>query len=261
MDFKQAVDRNKLYIIMLDFNIFPKLVRLTHCTMANTRCRVKVDGQLTDDFEVLAGLKQGDRLALKLFNLILERVMRRTTVDTNATLMNRSVQVVGYADDLNILGRSVAAVEETFGIIVSEAKKVGLRVNESKTKLMIQSRKRRNGREQNIALANHNLEVVSDFTYLGSNVNSQNDKNQEIQKRIAIGNRTLHSLIPILKSRNIHRDVKLRLYKTLIRTIICYGNATWSITRRSSELLDRFERKILRKIFGPVNEQEISRIR
>lgn len=112
--------------------------------------------------------------------------------DTNATLMNRSVQVVGYADDINIMDRSVAAVEETFGTIASEAEKVGLWVNEFKTKLMIQSRKRRSGTGQSIALADHTFEVVSDFTYLDSSVNSENDENQEIQKRIAAGNRTLH---------------------------------------------------------------------
>lgn len=229
--------------------------------MQNTKDRVKVDGQLSEEFEVHTGLKQGDGLAPMLFNLTLEYVMRRTVTDMNATLMNKTVQIIGYADDLNILERSVDAIKETFENLEVAAGDVGLRINESKTKLLIQSRKRRERMEQSIALAGHNFEVVDNFIYLGSNVNTENDENQEVQRRIAAGNRALYSLLPVLKSQNIHRSIKLRLYKTLIRTVICYGSETWIITEKSANLLDRLERKILRRIFGPVNDRGTWRAR
>lgn len=92
VDFKQAYDsinREKLYTIMLNMNIPPKLVRLVRTTMLNTLCSVKINGELTEQFEVSQGLKQGDGLAPMLFNLSLEHVVRSTPVNVNSTLLNK----------------------------------------------------------------------------------------------------------------------------------------------------------------------------
>lgn len=227
MDFKQAydsIDRNRMLSILLDFNIHPKLVRLIECTMRNIKCQVKIAGELTDELDVTQGLKQGDGLATTLFNLALEYAVRKTGVDVNATLMDRSAQIIEYADDLNILGRSVPAIREIFGNLEKAAKEIGLVVNEQKTKLMVQSKKRKNQIGQNITIGDYNFEVVDNFSYLGSNMTADNEEAQEILKRIATSNRMFYSMLPIMKSRNIHRNVKLRLYKTLIRTVVCYGS-------------------------------------
>ncbi|XP_071639782.1 uncharacterized protein [Temnothorax longispinosus] len=153
---------------MLDFGIPPKLVRLTRSTMLNTKCRVKVEVRRVRG---ASRIETGGWIGM-LFNLILEHV-------------------VGYADDLNILGRLVAAVREAFQDLEAAARDIGLRVNESKTKVMVQSKRRRDRMGQNITMADHNFKVVNDFAYLGSNVNSENDETREIQKRITVGNRTL----------------------------------------------------------------------
>lgn len=65
----------------------------------------------------------------------------------------------------------------------------------------------------------------------------------------------------MFKSRNIHRKIKIRIYKTIIRTVVAYGCESWSITNKSADMLDRFERKILRKIFGPMREEGTWRAR
>lgn len=259
IDFKQAydsIDRGKLLAAMLDFEIHPKLVRLVGCTMQGTRCQVKVDRELTSGIEVSQGLKQGDGLAPMLFNLALEYAMRRARADTRATFMEKSVQITGYADDLNILGRSIITIKEAFNNLEEAAKEVGLTVNEHKTKLVVQCKKRKSRIGQNITIGNYNFEVVNNFTYLGSNITANNDEGQEVQKRVAAGNRAYYSMLPIIKSRSIHRNVKLRLYKTLIRTVVCYGSEAWTITGGTSETVDRFERKILKRIYGPVSDGE-----
>jgi len=105
--FRQAydtIDREKLCSIMLDFNIPRKLVRLT---MENSESRVKIHGNLTDLLKINQGLKQKDGLAPMLLNLALEYAVRKTTVDTNLSLLHKSTQLAGYADDINILGRNL----------------------------------------------------------------------------------------------------------------------------------------------------------
>lgn len=58
--------------------------------------------------------------------------------------MNKSIQLVGYADDIDILGRSVSLIKEAFLNLKEKAEEVGLMVNAEKTKIMLQSRRQRN---------------------------------------------------------------------------------------------------------------------
>jgi len=59
----------------------------------------------------------------------------------------------------------------------------------------------------------------------------------------------------------IHRRSKLQIYKTLIRPVGTYGAETWTLTAMGENALRRFERKVLRKIYGPVVDKGIWQIR
>lgn len=104
-------------------------------------------------------------------------------------------------------------------------------------------------------------EVVDNFTYLGSCITNTNEELKEVQKRITAANRTFFSLISIFKARNVHRECKIKLYKSIIRTVVCYGSEAWTITARTADLLNLFERRMLRRIYGPVCEAGQWRIR
>jgi hypothetical protein len=54
----------------------------------------------------------------------------------------------------------------------------------------------------------------------------------------------------------VGRQLKLRIYKVLIRPIVTYGCETWTLTCFDEQQLRTFERKILRKIFGPVQNSD-----
>lgn len=182
-------------------------------------------------------------------------------MDTKAILVNKTAQIARYADDIDLIGRTVLRVKEEFNYLSEAVQEIGLRVNEEKTKLMHQTRKNRSRIGQNITLGDYNFEAVGTFKYLGSTLTARNEEDAEIQARIKCGNRAYFSLIKQLKSRTVHQKTKIRLYKTLIRTVVAYGCETWTLTQSAAEKIDRFERKILRRIFGPVRDGSIWRIR
>jgi len=65
-----------------------------------------------------------------------------------------------------------------------------------------------------------------------------------------------------MKSRALNRNSKLKTYKSLIRPVVTYGCEAWTLTTRDEQYLRIFERRILRKIFSPVqNEDGSLRIR
>jgi hypothetical protein len=77
-------------------------------------------------------LKQGDWLAPLLFNLVLEYVIRKLWVDTRYTLEYKSVRIVVYADDINLMWRSLRCVEVIFIALEMKGTEVGLKINEQK---------------------------------------------------------------------------------------------------------------------------------
>jgi hypothetical protein len=117
VDFQKAYDsiqRDKLYAIMAHFRILNKLIRLTKATMENSTYYVKIGTIMTDDFKVGTGLKQGDGLAPNLFNIALEYVIRQLSVQATSTIFYKSVQLIGYVDNINIMGRTKRAISKTW---------------------------------------------------------------------------------------------------------------------------------------------------
>jgi hypothetical protein len=108
----------------------------------------------------------------------------------------------------------------------------------------------------------YEFEQVKEFTYVGSQLNPINSTSSEIQARIHSGNRCYYAYGKLMKSRTLNRSSKLKIYESLIRPIVIYGGEAWIVTNRDEQYLRIFERRILRKIFGPVqNEDGFWRIR
>jgi hypothetical protein len=54
-----------------------------------------------------------------------------------------------------------------------------------------------------------------------------------------------------LPSRLLSRNVKVKIYKTIILPVVLYGCETWSLMVREEHRLRVFENRVLRRIFGP----------
>jgi hypothetical protein len=58
-----------------------------------------------------------------------------------------------------------------------------------------------------------------------------------------------------LSSRLLSRNVKVKIYKTIILPVVLYGCETWSLTIREEHRLRLFENRVLRRIFGPKRDE------
>jgi hypothetical protein len=134
-----------------------------------------------------------------------------------------------------------------------EPAKVGLIINEQKTKNMIAARNDRTIR------GDKHFEVVKEFVYLGSLMTPTNDMSLEIQRRIQTANRCFFGLRKHMLSNHLSRQTKFTIHKTLIRPILLYGSETWVLTKREENQLLFFERKVLRTICGPKIENGVNR--
>jgi hypothetical protein len=88
-----------------------------------------------------------------------------------------------------------------------------------------------------------------------------NDLGERVEYRLLLAKRCYYGLNKQIKSHYIRIKTKCKLYKTLIRPVLLYGCETWAINRYNEEKIVIFERKVLRKIYGPTCENGRWRIR
>jgi len=74
----------------------------------------------------------------------------------------------------------------------------------------------------------------------------------DIKARIMAGNRSCYTVLPLLRSRAVSRTTKIRLHKTTIRPVVLCGSEARCLTANDEKNLRIWERKVLRKIFGPI---------
>jgi hypothetical protein len=183
----------------------------------------------------------------------------RANLQITGTIYNKETQLLAYADDIDIVGRSQSAVRGAYLPLEIEAAKVGLKINEQKTKYMIAARNDRTIRDvgQSVASGDKHFEVFKEFVYLGS----LNDVSLEIQRRIQTANRCFFGLREHLRSSHFSRQTKFTIHKTLIRPVLLYGSKTCMLTKREEKKLLVFEKKVLRTIYGPKIENGVYRRR
>jgi hypothetical protein len=103
---------------------------------------------------------------------------------------------------------------------------------------------------QSINIGNRSYESVAKFRYLGTTLTDQNCINEEIKSRLNSGNACYHSVQILLSSCLLSRNVKVKLYKTIILPVVLCGCETWSVMLKEDHILRVFENRVLRRIFG-----------
>jgi hypothetical protein len=130
------------------------------------------------------------------------------------------------ADDINSLGDSINTIKENIQNLTDASRGVGLEINAEKTKYIIMSRHPNCEHKQNIRIANESFEKVTKFKYLGTTLTDQNDIHDEIKSRLNSGNACYYSVQNLLSSLLISKNLKIKIYKTVILQVVLDGCET-----------------------------------
>jgi hypothetical protein len=97
---------------------------------------------------------------------------------------------------------------------------------------------------------------VENFKYLGVILNEDNNNQRDWQESINNANRTYFMLQQFFKNKNISKKLKLRLKNTIIDKMLTHASETLTLTKRDRKQLNIFERKVYRRILGPVYDNK-----
>ena len=117
------------------------------------------------------------------------------------------------------------------------------------------SRDRNAGRIHSVRIDNSTFERVEEFKYLGTTLTNQNSIVEEIKSRLRSGNACYHSVQNLLSFMLQFKNLKFKIYTTIILPVVSYGCESWSLTLREERKLREFENMVLRRIFGPRKDE------
>jgi len=107
------------------------------------------------------------------------------------------------------------------------------------------------GRSHNINIENSSFERVEQFNYFGTTLTHQNSIQEKIKSRLKSWNACHHLVENVLSSCLLSKNIKIKIYITIIVPAIFSGCETWSLTLREVCKLRVFENRVLRRKFGP----------
>ncbi|KAF7254518.1 Retrovirus-related Pol polyprotein from type-2 retrotransposable element R2DM [Varanus komodoensis] len=194
IDYAKAFDcvyHNKLQQVLKEMGVPDHLICLLRNLYVGQEATVRTGHRTTDWFKIEKGVRQGCILSPCLFNLYAEHIMRKVGLDESQVgikIARRNTNPLRYADDTTLMAESEKELKSLLMRMKEESTKVGLKLNIKKTKIMTSSpitSWQRDGEE---------MEVVTDFIFLGSKITADGDCSQEIKRHLLLGRKaeTLH---------------------------------------------------------------------
>ena len=100
--------------------------------------------------------------------------------------------------------------------VKEESKKVGLKLNIQKTKIMA------SGPITSWEIDGERVETVSDFIFWGSKITADGDCTHEIKRRLLLGRKVMTNLDGIFKSKDITLPTKVHLVKGMVFPVVMW---------------------------------------
>ena len=150
-------------------------------------------------------------------------------------IAGNNVNNLRYADDSTLMAECEEELKSLSMKVKEESKKVGLKLNIQKTKIMASDP------TTSWEIDGETVETVSDFIFLGSKITADGDCSHEIKRHLLLGRKAMTNLDCILKSRDIALPTKVCTVKAMVFSVFMYGCESWTINKVEHRGIDAFE--------------------
>lgn len=210
---------------------------------------VRVNGVKSEYFNVNIGVRQGCVMSPWLFNIFMDKCIKLAEENGSGVSVGMLViWILLYADDALLVAESEEKLQEMLNRLEESTKKMDLRINISKTKVMVFGGE--NGDASEITLNGEKLERVKDFIYLGRMYQEDGNIDGEIERRVAAGRKVVGSMAGLAKSDALSSKAKISIYNTVLVPTVLYGSESWVCQSKHESRVNAVGMSFLRSMCG-----------
>ena len=160
-----------------------------------------------------------------------------------------------FADDAALTAHTEEALQRLINCFARAFKEFALTISIKKTNVMGQDV----SSIPSISIDEQILEVVDDFTYLGSTISSNLCLDAELNKRIGRASSALARLGKrVWDNSNLTTNTKMAVNQACVLSTLLYGSEAWTLYSRQERRLNSFHMRCLRRILGIKWEDRVS---
>ena len=244
------VPRSNLWQALYDIKVSKHLIKIIQELYTSNIAHVKLDGKISDPLYPDKGLRQGCSLSPILFNLYVERALRnwkRSCAGMGIKINNASLYTLSFADDQAIIAQDSYDMEFMLRRLYTEYEKWGLQVSLQKTEYLVINS---DVRFEVLIKDDTFVKQVNTFKYLGVTIDKDGIGQQEIHTRTKKARQVVGALNSIWWDKNISKENKKRIGKTMVETVLTYGCEVWALKEEDKKRIRAVEMDYLRRSAG-----------
>ena len=147
-------------------------------------------------------------------------------VEFEASISGHMISNLRYADDIGLLTVTAPDRQSLVNSVDITSSGFGLRVSSAKTEVQQGGRV---SQSLNISLGTTTLTQANNFVYLGGTLSCDATRDQGITRRVGLATGIMRKFVSIWNSPDINKETKVKLYQTLVQSILLYNADTWTL--------------------------------
>lgn len=250
VDFKAAfdsIDRQALFYKLTNMGISSKFLALLRRLYSNTNAKVWSNGDLSEEFNMKMGVKQGCLLSPLLFTLMLNDLP--DCVGGGVNVGHLKVGMLMYADDIIMLAESRDTLQLMINRLQRYCQLWNLTVNLLKSQIMVFNRSGRTPNSEVWYFNREPIKVVKQYKYLGLLVTPNLNLNLHFTERRNVCKASTQSVWNefFLKD-EISFQQKMCLFNAATRAMYTSGAAIWGF--KYFDDTDKFQRSFIKNVLN-----------
>ena len=244
-----TIKRSTILSLLAEAGCSQDEIKLVRFLLSNIKIRVKVESEVSIEFESSVGGPQGDSLSGKLFTLYLAAALYHLRAVTNRPtppIADTGMPMESeYSDDVDFMDTSEQSLQALLPVAKSVFSDWNLQINESKTEFV----DFRIAGSEEFKVDGTPLRGSEDWCttkLLGSLMCCRKD----IFHRIVLGNAAFQCFKKVWLNSKITLQKKLKVYEAQVVSVIMYNASCWAAPAAVMEKLDICHRKHLRAIMN-----------
>ena len=160
-----------------------------------------------------------------------------------------------FADNAVVVSHSEEGLQQLVSHLSHACKEFDLKISLKKTNTIAQDA----GHRPTIAINGYNLEVVENFTYLGSTISNSLSIDVEVNSRIAKATAGVAKLNQrVWNNSSFTEKTRIHVYQACVLSTLLYGSESWTTYGSHEKMLNSFHQRWLRCILHITWKDKIS---